>query len=130
MDVSTLLSTFMGKAQSVSEHEDDAIYQKAMLYEMTNAMNSMETQKNDLKSFKEFIEKERADEENRLHTALSGIQYTYEADLLIYTKNVDGNIIRSDTETMTLELMKKYAGVDMSSMLAMRYQTAMKIPLP
>lgn len=126
VDVSTLLSTFMGKAQSVSEHEDDAIYQKAMLYEMTNAMNSMETQKNDLKSFKEFIEKERADEENRLHTALSGIQYTYEADLLIYTKNVDGNIIRSDTETMTLELMKKYAGVDMSSMLAMRYQTAMR----
>ncbi|HPL09035.1 MAG TPA: ABC transporter ATP-binding protein, partial [Clostridia bacterium] len=61
VDVSTLLSTFMGKAQSVSEHEDDAIYQKAMLYEMTNAMNSMETQKNDLKSFKEFIEKERAD---------------------------------------------------------------------
>ncbi|HPL08961.1 MAG TPA: ABC transporter ATP-binding protein, partial [Clostridia bacterium] len=61
VDVSTLLSTFMGKAQSVSEHEDDAIYQKAMLYEMTNAMNSMDIQKNDLKSFKEFIEKERAD---------------------------------------------------------------------
>ena len=31
VDVSTLLTTFIGKAQSVSEHEDDAVYQKAML---------------------------------------------------------------------------------------------------
>jgi putative ABC transport system permease protein len=60
VDVSTLLSTFMGKAQSVSEHENDAIYQKAMLYEMMNSMNSLETQENDLKAFKEYIEEERA----------------------------------------------------------------------
>ena len=125
MDVSTLLSTFMGKAKSISEHEDDAVYQKAMLYEMMNAMNSLETQKNDLKAFKEFIEKERADENSKLSTALAGVQYTYDIDLLIYTKNVDGTIIRSDTEALTLEIMKKYMGVDMSSMLAFRRQTVM-----
>jgi len=120
MDVSTLLSTFMGKAQSISEHEDDAVYQKAMLYEMVNAMSSLEAKKNDLKSFKEYIEKERADERSGLSTALAGVQYTYDANLQIYTKNVDGTIIRSDTETLTLEIMKKYMGVDMSSMLALR----------
>lgn len=125
VDISTLLSTFMGKAKSVSEHENDAIYQKAMLYEMTNAMNSLETQENDLKAFKEYIEKERADETGKLGTALAGVQYTYDTDLLIYTKNVDGRIMRSDTEAMTLELMKKYAGVDMSSMLALRDQSIM-----
>lgn len=125
VDVSTLLSTFMGKAQSISEHENDAIYQKAMLYEMTNAMNSLEVQKNDLKAFKEYIEKERANENSKLSTALAGVQYTYDTDLLIYTKNVDGTIMRSDTEAMTLELMKKYVGVDMSSMLAMREKTMM-----
>ncbi len=125
VDVSTLLSTFMGKAQSVSEHENDAVYQKAMLYEMMNAMNSLETQENDLKAFKKHVEKERADENSKLGAALAGVQYTYDTDLLIYTKNVDGNIIRSDTEAMTLELMKKYVGVDMSSMIALRDQSVM-----
>lgn len=125
VDASTLLSTFMGKAQSISDHEKDAIYQKAMLYEMMNAINSLETKTNDLKAFKEYIEKERADENSKLSTALAGVQYTYDTDLLIYTKNVDGTIIPSDTEAMTLELMKKYVGVDMSSMLAMREKTMM-----
>ena len=106
VDISSLLSNFMGKAQSLSEHDNDAIYQKAMLYEMTNAMNSLETQENDLKAFKKFIEEERFKEDSKLSTALAGVQYTYDTDLLIYTKNVDGTIIRSDTEAMTLELMK------------------------
>jgi len=125
VDVSTLLNTFTGKARSLSDHENDAIYQKAMLYEMMNAMNSMESSKNDLKSFKNYIEEQRADENSKLHSALAGVQYTYDNDLLIYTKNVDGTILRSDTELLTVELMKKYAGYDMSSMLEMRDRTVM-----
>ena len=125
VDVSSMLSTFMGKAHSVSEHEDDAIYQKAMLYEMMNSMNSLETRENDLKAFKEYIEKEKSDINSELSTALAGVQYSYDLDILIYTKNVDGTIIRSDTEAMTLELMKRYFGVDMSSMLALRERSVM-----
>lgn len=125
VDASTLLSTFTGKAESISEHDNDAIYQKAMLYEMMNSMNSLETQENDLKAFKKYIEDERAKEGSKLNTALAGVQYTYNNDLLIYTKNVDGTILRSDTEEMTLEIMKKYMGIDMSSMIAMRDQSAM-----
>jgi len=125
MDVSTLLSTFMGKAQSISEHENDAVYQKAMLYEMVNAMNSLEAKQNDLKSFKEYIEKERADENSKLSMALSGVQYTYDTNLQVYTKNVDGKIIRSDTEAITLDIMKKYVGVDLSAMIALRNQSVM-----
>lgn len=125
VDVTTLLTTFMGKARSISEHENDAIYQKAMLYEMTNAINSLETNKNDLKAFMKYIEEQRADENSKLYPALAGVQYTYDTDLLIYTKNVDGSIIRSDTEELTMELMKKYAGVDMYSMKAMRERSIM-----
>ena len=125
MDMSTLISTFMGKAQSVSEHEDDAVYQKAMVYEMVNSMNSLETQENDLKAFKEYIEAQRADENSKLHSALSGVQYTYDIDLLIYTRNVDGSIIRSDRQTLMTEIMKKYAGADISSVLALRERTVM-----
>ena len=125
VDVSSLLTTFTGKAQSVSEHENDAIYQKAMLYEMMNAINSMDTRENDLKSFKKYIEEQRKNPNSMLSSALAGVQYTYDTDLIIYTKNVDGTIIHSDTEALTIELMKKYAGFDMSSMLAMRDQTVM-----
>jgi len=125
IDVSTLLSTFIGKAKSISEHENDAIYQKAMIYEMLNSMNSLETQENDLRAFKKYIEEQRADENSKLHSALSGVQYTYDTDLLIYTKNVDGTIIRSDTQTLMTEIMKKYMGIDMTSMLALREKTVM-----
>ena len=58
MDTSSLISTFMGKAKSISKHENDAIYQKAMLYEMMNSMNSLETQENDLRAFKKYIEEQ------------------------------------------------------------------------
>ncbi|HOQ07273.1 MAG TPA: ABC transporter ATP-binding protein, partial [Clostridiales bacterium] len=125
VDMTSLISTFLGKAKSISEHEDDAVYQKAMIYEMMNAMNSVDSQKNDLKAFKEFIEAQRADENSKLHSALSGVQYSYDLDLLIYTKNVDGNIIRSDRQTLMMEVMKKYAAMDMSTMLALREQTVM-----
>jgi len=125
VDMSSLISTFLGKAKSVSEHEDDAVYQKAMIYEMMNSMNSLDTQKNDLKAFKEYIEAQRADENSKLHSALSGVQYSYDLDLMIYTKNVDGSIIRSDRQTVLTEVMKKYAKMDMSTMLALREQTVM-----
>lgn len=125
VDVSSLLSTFMGKAQSISEHENDAVYQKAMLYEMMNAMNSLEGSENDLRAFKKYIEEQRTDENSKLSSALAGVQYTYDTDLMVYTKNVDGNIIRSDTESLTIELLEKYSGTDMSSLIAMRDRTVM-----
>lgn len=121
MDVSTLLQTFMGKAQSGETHENDAVYQKAMVYDMMNALNTMDATENDLKSFKSYIDAQRADAESEsgLSTALSGVQYTYDTDMLIYTKNVDGSIIRSDTEELMQELMLEYFDMDVSSMMNM-----------
>jgi len=121
MDVGTLMQTFIGQATSESEHEKDAVYQKGMLYKMINALNSMETSENDLKAFKEFVEAELAKEEgaSALKDALSGVQYTYDMDLLIYTKNVDGSIIQSDTQALMQELLIEYFGIDMSSMMNM-----------
>ena len=55
MDIGTLMQTFMGSAQSGNDHDNDAVYQKGMIYDMINAMNSMETKENDLKAKKETI---------------------------------------------------------------------------
>ena len=123
VDVSTLISTFMGKAKSTSSHDNDAVYQKALFYELLNSFNSLDSQKNDLKAFKQYIDSKRSDAENPLSSAVSGVQYTYNAELMIYTKNVDGNIIRSDTQELMQKLLMDYMGADVSSMQTLRDQS-------
>lgn len=121
LDMSSLLLAFMDQAESQGEHEKDAVYPKGMLYQLINALNSTEATENDLKAFKEYIEAERANEESTsgLRDALSGVQYTYDVDLLVYTESADGNIIRSDMESLLQELMIEYFGMSMPSMMDM-----------
>lgn len=126
LDTGSLLETFIGSATSGGEHENDAVYEKGMRYKMINSLNTMETDENDLKAFKEYIETERAkgddgsgDGETSLVEALSGVQYTYDMDMQIYTESVDGTIIQSDTQELLQELMLEYFGLDMSSMTSL-----------
>ncbi len=118
MDMSSLLESFLGQAQSTGEHEDDGVYQKALVYNMMNALSSMKETKNDLRAFKEFIEQERANPKLLFGfaQAVSGVQYRYGLDLLVYTKGPDGKILQSDTEALTMEIMGKYLGMTMSNM--------------
>ena len=127
INMGSLMETFIGQAQSGSEHENDAVYQKSMVYDLVNSLNTMETDDNDLKSFKTYIEQERADEnsESGLHTAVSGVQYTYDMDLLVYTKNVDGTIIQSDSQALMQDLLMEYFGTDLSSMMSMGDESGM-----
>lgn len=121
VDLGTLMQTFMGLAENDNEHDKDAIYSKPVVQEILNALNNMETTENDLKSFKEFIEAERAKEDGKfnLDEAINGVQYGYDLNLLIYTKNVDGDIIPSDAQALMQELLIEYMGMDMSSMTQM-----------
>ncbi len=110
VDLSSLMQTFMGMGSENVEHDKDAVYSQQMLYELVDAMNNMETAENDLKAFKEYIETEYAKEDSALKQAISGIQYTYALDLLVYTENVDGTIISSDTQELLSELMAEMIG--------------------
>ena len=115
VDLGTLMNTFIGAAESEDEHENDAVYEKPAFYEMVNAMNSIESRKNDLKSFKSHLEKKLAEEgEDSFADALSGVQYTYNFDLNVYTKNVDGDIIHSDMRELMQNVMIKYFGASMA----------------
>ncbi len=118
-DMSTLMSTFMSTAQSSHKHENDAVYSKPAIYDIINAMNELDTTENDLASFKAYIEQARQDPENVLYDAISGIQYSYDLDLQIYTKNVDGNVIASDTMQLMQSIMSEFLGMDMSAMGSM-----------
>lgn len=120
MDLGALMESFMGAAHAEKEHGSDAVYQKPMIYDMVNALNSAGAAKNDLKSFKRYLEQELArTQEDGLRGAVSGVQYTYDADLLVYTENVDGTILLSDAQKLMQELLLEHFGMDMSSMMEM-----------
>ena len=120
VDIGTLMQTFMGiDSNDTDVHEKDAVYSQSVMADMINALNNMESTENDLKAFKEFLQKEMQNEENGLSDALTGIQYTYNMDLLVYTKDPDGNIIYSDTEEMLTKALRENMGMDMSAMIAM-----------
>ena len=117
LDISGLMEAFVNSAVSEGEHESDAVYQKAMFYELVNSLNTMEDTENDLGSYKSYLESQMVEEESELKQAVSGVQYSYAAPLLVYTENVDGSIIQSDTEALLQDLLIEYFGMDLSSMM-------------
>ncbi len=125
VDLTTLMETFMNINSENINHDKDAVYKKTALYEIVNAFNNLEEQKNDLKSFKKYLEKRYKDKNDELSGAINGIQYGYDLELQIYTKSVDGTILRSDTEKLLQELMVKYMGIDMSAMSQMAEMSPM-----
>ena len=124
MDMTSLMETFIGAAQSTHEHEKDAVYAKGMIYDMVNSLSEIEENENDLASFKTYLEAELAKQtdDDKLREAVNGIQYTYDLDLLVYTKNVDGEIIRSDMEELMQDFLVEYLGTDISSLMTLRDQ--------
>ena len=118
-DLSAIMETFMKLGSGDIDHGKDAVYKRSAIYEIVNAFNDKENSENDLKSFKAYIEEQKADEESKLHGALNGVQYAYDYDMLVYTKNVDGDIIISDAEQLMTELMADAMNIDMSAMSSM-----------
>ncbi|MBE6563699.1 MAG: ABC transporter ATP-binding protein/permease [Ruminococcaceae bacterium] len=117
MDLGTLLQTFIGAAQNTEQHEKDAVYQKSVVYDLINSLNDLEADENDLKSFKAYLEKKLSEEggDTALREAVNGVQYQYSTDLLVYTENVDGTIIASDTRELLGELIAEHMGMQMAA---------------
>ncbi len=119
VDLTTVMETFMGQAEEHQNHPLDGVYSQSVMFEMVNALNSMETTENDLTALKNRIEASLSDPEGTLSPSLSGVGYTYDFDLLVYTRAVDGAIIYSDTRQLLLDAMSQNMGADMSAMMSM-----------
>ena len=117
MNMGSLLATFIGNALSGEPHENDAVYEKTMVYDLVNALGAMEETTNDLASFKVHLDAQIADPESKLNSAINGVQYTYQLPLTVYTSNVDGDIIQADSQVLMQELMLEFMGMDLSSMM-------------
>lgn len=121
VDLGTLMQTFMGVgSDNGEEHDLNAVYSQSVMLDMINALNNMESTRNDLKSFKSYLENRAKEAGSPLEDALTGISYTYPMDLLVYTKDVDGRIIHSDTEKLLSRAIAENMGMDMSAMMSMR----------
>ncbi len=109
LDLTEMMQSLMSVGdEDDNPHDKDAVYKEAIITELVNAYSKAETSENDLKAFKEYIEREKNTEGSKLNSALSGVQYTYGLDLNVYTKNVDGAIIKSDTKKLMQEMLSKF----------------------
>ncbi len=120
LEISELLEAFVGAAEAHDEHEKDAVYEKSAIYEMMNALNSLEANENDLNAFKAHLEKLLEDKKGNeeIRDAINGVQYTYDFNMLIYTENVDGQIIHSDSSELMAGILRDYFGMDFSGMVS------------
>ena len=113
MDMSSMVTSLMGaKAESEeTEHEDGRVYSSTIMYDLMNSLNAADTQTNDLESFRAYLD----DPDSPIHEYLSAIQYSYDLDLPIYTKDADGNIVRADVMQLLQSMMSSMYGGDYTS---------------
>ena len=108
IDLTSLMQSFMGVGGGNSANQGDAIYKDPIIGELVNALAKTEKSKNDLKSFKAYLEQELDKEDSKLNNAVSGIRYSYDLEIPIYTQNIDGQIIKSDTAELMSKMLAKF----------------------
>lgn len=119
VDLTSLMQSFMNVGSTATDHDKDAIYKDPIIAELVGALSKVESNENDLKSFKSYLEGQMADENSKLHNAITGIQYGYNLQFDIYTENIDGEIVKSDTEELMMDMLGRFmlgvSGGDVSS---------------
>ena len=110
-DLSSMIEAMAGAGDGGDGHEPDAVYSNVILYDLMDSITSMDTETNDLKSFKEFLDANGGG----INDYTSAIQYVYEPNFDIYTQDDDGNVVKSDVVELLNELMANMYGGDFSS---------------
>ena len=112
VDMSAMLETFAGE-QSKNNHNDDKIHSVNIMGDLMTAMTA-EVTRNDLKSFKEFLESDKTN----IKDYVTDIQYGYNVTMNIYKSDTD-KVVRVNPTTVFDSL-----GMDMSGMSSV-YSTYM-----
>ena len=114
VDMTSLVTTMMSANTSATEqkHELDAVYANRVMYELMSALSNTTVQTNNLSAFKKYLENTPAFEEY-----ISAIRYSYAMDYHIYTKDKNGDIVKSDLMTLMEELMEGSGSESSSQMM-------------
>ena len=113
VDMTSMMASMMG-AQAASEenrHEKDAVYSSSVLFDMINSFVTADTETNNLRAFRAYIE----DEESEIAQHISSVQYSYDVDLTPYAEDDNGHIARTDTVQIMQTAMSASFGGDYSS---------------
>ena len=110
-DLSSLMEAMTGADDAQEEHPLDAVYSNVIMYDIMDNLTNVDTETNDLKSFKEFLDSNGGG----INDYTSAIQYTYEPNFDIYTKDTGGNVVKSDVVTLLNDLMANMYGGDFTS---------------
>ena len=114
VDMSSMVTTLMGvhspNKEGEAQHERDAVYSNNIMYDMMNSFASAETQTNNLKDFKAYLEGD-----NELSRHISAVSYDYDLGMSIYAKDTDGKVFKSDVTELMQTCMSELYGGDYSS---------------
>ena len=113
VDMSSMMASFMGtrqEQQANSPREEGRVYSSTVMFDMMDAMMNAETQTNNLKDFKVWL-----DQGGGGIADMATIRYGYDIAFDIYTQDEDGNIVKSDVLTLMQEAMSSMYGGDYSS---------------
>ncbi len=97
--VTSLMDIDTGEEAAEEEGERDRIYTSPVFYELMNTVNAVETEKNNLKAFRAYLENN-----DEFAKVLSAVKYSYATNLNIYTKDPDGKVILSDAQKLVQSL--------------------------
>ena len=121
MDLSSLAASIMTQdAETINA--DGKVYQRSIVQNVAKMVKATNNNTNDLKSFKKFLEQEVAKEDSKLHSAVAGLQYSYNLDLLVYMKNPhpaegESAIQPSDPAILVQKVVTRLLKDDMQSAL-------------
>lgn len=113
-DTGNMITTMMEihKKADETKHEDGRVYSNTIMYDLLNSMSDASLTHNNLEKFKEFLD---SDEEIKKYA--TEIQYIYNSNLPIYTKDITGKIIKTDF----IDIMSEAMGAGSETMLNSQY---------
>ena len=103
-DLSSLITSMMEATEEKElDHELDKVYESTIMADLMTSLQKTQVNKNDLKAFKQFLESEKGDS---FREYLSAVQYQYNFNWTVLTKDRNEKVIKSDA----MELFKNLPG--------------------
>ena len=89
-------------------HNSNKIYREEILSNILNSLQKQPLSEKQLAYFKSYIESSLINPNSDFSKAVTGVQYSYDLNIPIYTENIDGKIVKSDTAEIMTKMLAKY----------------------
>lgn len=116
MDMSNILLNLMGGSSDGNDSEteseprdENSVYTSSVMYDLWNSLFSTEAQTNDLKAFREYLNRD-----NPMSQYLSAVQYRYDFTFDTYVKDSSGKVVASDALSLMQKVYSESIGFDMN----------------